>query len=51
VAALAAVGAVDGLVDAVAPAVAIALTGAVLVLTVLAGIRRQRHGRLQTAET
>ncbi|WP_433603997.1 low temperature requirement protein A [Dactylosporangium sp. CA-139114] len=49
--AVAAAGLADGLVDGLRPAVAIALTGGVVVATVLAGIRRQRRGRLQTAET
>jgi low temperature requirement protein LtrA len=40
-----------GLVDALAPALLIGAVATLLVATVLAGIRRQRHGDLQTTET
>ncbi|WP_433224024.1 low temperature requirement protein A [Dactylosporangium sp. CS-047395] len=41
----------DDVVDAVPTPLAVALTGLIVVLTVLAGVWRQRRGRLQTAET
>ncbi|MFB9444251.1 low temperature requirement protein A [Dactylosporangium vinaceum] len=48
---VAAIGIVDGTTDALPAPAAIGLTGAVVVATVLAGIHRQRRGRLRTAET
>lgn len=43
--------AVIGAAPWLAPAAAVGLSAAVLVATVLAGIRQQRHGRLATTET
>ncbi|MFI5914306.1 low temperature requirement protein A [Dactylosporangium sp. NPDC051541] len=48
---VAAVGVIDGAAGVLPPPIALGLTGAVVVATVLAGIRQQRRGRLQTAET
>ena len=42
---------VIGIVPGLAPAVALGLSAAVLVAIVLAGIRKQRQGRLATIET